>query len=302
MSTPSSILSHPHIQYLRKRRQELADQLGGLLEEWRHITDEINPRLLTLYDDLFRTLEMDIQRKTFEEKQLARREELFRIKLQRGEKLTEHAVRLVHALVDKEFGRMQQQINEALDMDEAERNARARREQNADDLPKLYRAIVKKLHPDAETGETSGNYQKFWSGTQEAYRSKNADRLRSIYEMVCVTGLDDFDTYNHAEETLTREVERLEGRVAAEEKKLRELKETEPYSLRDSLRNDVWIARHRRSLEEELEDIQRNTERHIAFLNSILGTDWQQHLDEAQLKKNQSFQEEFTSSTYFNGR
>ncbi len=297
----ASILAHPRIEALRNYRRELCENLGELLEEWRQIRDDVNPKLHARYDELFRTVEIDIQRRTMEEKMLGRREELFRIKLERGEKLTDHTIRLINSLVDKEFQRIQRQISEAFDQEIARKQVPST-PRNAEDLPKLYRAIVKKLHPDATATEGTDNYSKFWNNAQEAYQNKNIERLRSIYEMVCITGEDVFEDMATAEETLKREVERLEERIVAEERKLRELRQTEPYSLRDALNDPRWIAEQRRELERELSEINREIERHNAFLSSILGSDWKKYIDTPQRKEEQSFQDEFVSSSYFNKR
>lgn len=120
--------------------------------------------------------------------------------------------------------------------------------------------------------------------------------------MVCITGDDVFEDMATAEDTLRREVERLEDRIAAEERKLKELRESEPYTLRDSLEDPRWIAEQRRALEQELEGIHREIERHTAFLSSILGSDWKKYIDTPQRKEEQSFQDEFVSSSYFNKR
>lgn len=301
MST-ASILAHPRIEALRTYRRELCVTLSELLEEWRHVRDEVNPKLLARYDELFRSLEIEIQRRTMEEKMLGRREELFRMKLERGEKLNDHTIRLIHSLVDKEFQRIRRQINEAFAQEHKPSPTPAERAASAEDLPKLYRAIVKKLHPDTAEAEGNAHFSKFWNNAQEAYQNKNVERLRSIYEMVCITGEDVFDDVVTAEGTLRREVERLEHRIAAEERKLRELYESEPYTLRDVIDDPRWVQAQQHELEQELAAINREIERHTAFLSSILGGDWQKHLDTPEYKQAQSFQEEFVSSSYFNQR
>lgn len=298
MST-HSILTHPTVEKLRRRRQELCSRLADLLEEWRSIREDINPKLLALYDDHFRPLELNIQQRTLEQEQLARREDLFRMKLERGEKLNEHTIRLVNSLVDREFQRMRRHLDEASGTGTP---TSAPKTDGAEDLPKLYRAIVKKLHPDAAESRHNDWFQKFWNNAQEAYQNKNVERLRSIYDMVCLTEDDAFSDTASAEEILTQEIERLEGRIASEEKKLTELMNSEPYSLRDALNDPQWLAAHRRALEQELAGIEREIERHTAFLASILGDEWRQYLETPQHKESKSFQDEFSSSTYFNNR
>lgn len=301
----SAILSHPVIQRLRKERLELSTYLGSLLEEWRVVREEINPKLFALYDQHFRTFEIELQRKTVEEKKLARHEELFRMKLERGEQLTPHAVRLINALVDKEFQRLQWQVHDILDAEDHAAQQQKPVAQPVQDIAKLYRSIVKKLHPDTASGVDDAQYNKFWTGAQEAYKTRNAERLHSIYEMVCASEeptFDSFDTFDLVEEALYREIERLESRILSEEKKLNSLKESDPYCLRESLYDEQWLAQHRARLESELCTIENNIAQHTAFLNSILGNNWQENTALPGAKEPQTFQEDFVSSTYFNKR
>lgn len=307
MSTEyNSLLSHPVIQRLRQERLELSTYLGSLLEEWRVIREEVNPKLLAVYDHHFRSLEIELQHKTVEEKRLARQEELFRMKLERGEQLTQHNIRLIFALVEKEFQRLQWQVEELLDIDNGTSKTSNSSAYTAQDIAQLYRSIVKKLHPDATSGTSDAQYDKFWSGAQEAYKTRNAERLRSIYEMVCASEelqVEPFDTFDLVEDALYREIERLEGRIASEEKKLQNLKNSDPYCLRESLYNEQWLAEHRAMLEGDLRTIEHNIAQHTAFLHSILGDNWQQSAELPNTaKERQSFQEEFASATYFNKR
>lgn len=300
-----AILSHPVIQRLRKERLELNTYLGSLLEEWRVVREEINPKLFALYDQHFHTFEIALQRKTIEEKKLARHEELFRMKLERGEQLTPHTIRLINALVDKEFQRLQWQVHDILDAEDNATRQQKPTEYPAQDIAKLYRSIVKKLHPDTASGVNDTQYNKFWTGAQEAYRTRNAERLRSIYEMVCSSeepSFDSFDTFDLVEEALYREIERLEGRIASEERKLKNLKESDPYCLRELLHDEQWLAEHRAMLESELRAIENNIARHTAFLSSILGSNWQDNTALPDEQERQTFQEDFVSSTYFHKR
>jgi hypothetical protein len=156
MTNSASIAAHPRIVELRARRAACATRLAEILTEMQHIKNQVLPRLLDDYDTHFRTLEITLQKATLHAAELGRREELFRLKLERGEQLTERMIEVVNTIVDREFARVKKRIRETFDMtaQEREREATDRAERhNTGDFAKLYRAIVKKLHPDALGGE-----------------------------------------------------------------------------------------------------------------------------------------------------
>jgi hypothetical protein len=317
---------HPVLQELRARRKELAQRLAALLEEARVIMEVVNPPILDTYDTLFRAAQIQLQKLTVEAAEVRRREELFRLKLERGEKLTPETIKLVHGIVDREFARIRRTVAEALDdaakgkeQQQAYKRTKSNRKQyggsrtdsqidNAEntertqELVRIYRAVVKKLHPDTHTYNSARasehntvahlaadqyryhkelseqqstlppEFDKFWHQVQEAYKEGNIKRLQSIYDIVCLTEeeqvSDTLDTHS-AEEYLRAEIGRLARRVHAEETKLKNLQTAEPYILKDVIHDECWQQQERERLAHDTALKKQDIMRSRAFLDSI---------------------------------
>src|SRR6185369_2405284 len=122
------------------------------------------------------------------------------------------------------------------------------------ELPKLYRAIVKKLHPDVST-ETD-DFSKFWNSAQTAFENKNLQKMRSLYSLICSDN-EETDTKKYPDsfsETmrLEAEIKELEIKLEREERKLCRLKNEEPFNLETKLKDGKWLSEQREKLEYEL--------------------------------------------------
>lgn len=327
----SAILAHPLLAELRARRKQLSERLLDIVEQARHIKEDINPPIIAEYDRLFRALEITLQRKALEAAEIGRREELFRLKLERGEKLTETMIERVHGIVDREFARVNKRLREAFDMDahERERSARkrAQKAESEGEVARMYRSIVKKLHPDLHTTEaiqqttqptvpnniTSSNttpsneataeFDRHWQAAQDAYKQRNTQQLRSIYELVCLTEeQQNFTDVPSAEEYLRAEIARLARRVHSEETKLKNLTSAEPYTLKDLIHTAVWQAEERTRLETDIAAKERDIARSQAFLASIYANDWRATPASQEHQRSELFNDDFMENTYFHNR
>jgi hypothetical protein len=316
----STLSLHPDIVRLNEERQKYADCLAGLLSEWQEIRDEINPEILRKYNDLFREEEIALQTNTLKNLELGRREELFRTKIERGERLTKQTILLMNTMVDKEFARMRRRMDESLNMTLKERNqVRMQRLQKEEEqeLPRLFRTIVKKLHPDAQEGEKgkalSPEQAQFWQTAQEAYKAKNVQRLRSIHELVRVRTANEDVLATMTKDQLETEVNNLRERVSVEEKRLKSIKKKEPFCWKECIDDEQWIHDKRDELAVELERLSKEITLHQEFLDSLVGETWQDFvhkleeeqkaLDNAPTGDNSlPFIDEFIESTYFNFR
>ncbi len=320
VQSENTLFTHPLIAELRQRRKQLSEQLLVVTEEARHIRDTINPSILDMYDKHFRAAEIALQRKTLEAAEVGRREELFRIKLERGEKLTERMIEVVNTMVDREFARIHKRLREVFDMkkNEQEKSAHKRIKQAEEEgeVARMYREVVKKLHPDVASASDSSSstvqdlgsrnqapnadFEKFWQNAQEAYKTKNDRQMRSIYEIVCLTEeKDDFTDILSAEEYLRGEISRLARRVHSEETKLKNMKTSEPYTLRDNIKNGQWREQETNRLAENLTQKERDIARSKAFLESISAGQWSQ---QEKSTKAQFFNDDFMENTYFSAR
>lgn len=306
----NAILSHPHITELRERRKNVLRRLTEVVAEFQHLKDHILPDLVNEYDRHFRTLEIALQKKTLETAELTRREELFYIKLSRGEKLTPKMIEVVNAIVDREFERVKKRLRETLDMtnEEREREASKRMEKHNDsEFASLYRSIVKKLHPDTAEGTP---FEQYWQPAQNAYHTRNMRELQAIHDVVCLAEEEDnfastlFANVSSAEEYLEEEIARLESRLRNEERRLRDIVNNPPYTLRELMKSPTWVEHECHDIETKIAAKDRDGKRAQAFLASINAdsTAWDNADKPQEIKAQEEFANDFMHNTYFNNR
>ncbi len=319
----SQLVAHPRLNELREERRTLLQRLTDIVREIHDLKERVLPALLTEYDKHFREFEITLQEKMLLTAEMVRREELFRLKLGRGEKLTEEMIRAVNTVVDKEFERMKKRFQEAFSMSAEEREkAASERSQkhNDSDFTKLYRSIVKKLHPDAsvreEGGQTDANsresdasqaattpFEQFWQSAQEAYNNRNLRELQAIYDLVVLAEeREDYTTVASAEEHLQQEIMRLQSRLRNEERRLREIVNNPPYTLRDLMKSPTWLEQERSSFRKNIAEKERDFERSKAFLASINALDSNLASTPSSFAEQEAFTNDFMANTYFNNR
>ncbi|MCS6807565.1 MAG: hypothetical protein RML40_02630 [Bacteroidota bacterium] len=319
-----TIVTHPTILNLRERRHQLIQRISDVVYEIYHLKTHILPEILEEYDRHFRDLEITLQVKTLAALDMVRREELFRLKLSRGEHLNEAMITSVHQIVDKEFERARSRLYEistAINTDSkrrldnySEHNEHSNHSTNA--LTYLYRSIVKKIHPDTRpyhmpndwSSQTISSTSKvaplsldqLWQLAQDAYRNCNLRELQAIYDVVCCTDMhQDSPSYTPNEQELAQEIIQLESRLHIQERRLHDITHTPPYTLRELMKSSTWIAKERATLQERIREKERDYERAKAFLLSIHAM----RSDEPRLRNHsEEWSSDFIANTYFNNR
>ena len=302
----SDLAQHTESVEIRSRIILLRKELQQLLEDWFHLSDVVRPALTARYDGLFGELEAQIQRKALEAAEIGRRAELLGLKHSRGERITPEVVRLVNIIVDKEFAVLSGRVVEAFGESAAKRSNDVDTAGNREDseFPKMYRAIVKKLHPDV-SGATE-QFRKYWNGVQEAFETKNTSKMKAIYTALAGAEIGDDGGNTMPAETLSelrRQLRELEDNVGRERRKLAYLLSEEPFTLAEKLGHSDWIAAHRKKLEEQITRKERESflsrEAISQFTGGAVSPEISEQPDE---RERQANDDDFLGNTYFGNR
>ncbi len=279
-------IPHPEIEQLRQRYRELQDALRQTLQEYFFLRTELYPSLLAEYERHFRTLELQLQNVSLRAAQLRRRVELLLVKLQRGEPITERTFALVEQIVAREFAALWERLH-APEQPHRTQSPAA----EAEEFPKLYRLLVKRLHPDAAGAETE-EFRRYWTAVQRAYRERNIHHLRQLYFLLCSEMLDAEPESEPASlEYLRRRISQLERRLTVERRRLEQLRAEEPFCL--PLSDPEWLAQRRRELEREIQQ----REQEIATYTDLLARIRSQNLT-PQSAENSELLERIREQTY----
>jgi Mg2+ and Co2+ transporter CorA len=246
------IVLHPHFEKLMADVDRLRTELSMLVLE----RDEL------LYQEC-KNIEMaymlsvgGLEYKAYEVEcailRLKRKVELIRAKKNRQEKIV---ISKIEAILDSEFAEYQARLNELVDKMNAalERShGRILSDEESRELKKLYRAIVKALHPDLHPDLGQAKIQLFHNAVK-AYEHGDLNGLRIIDAMLSRTAVPAERSEGLA--ILVKEKERFEKLLKNIKDQIVEIKSVYPYTMRDLVQNPEKIDARKAELEERIKQL-----------------------------------------------
>ena len=134
----------------------------------------------------------------------------------------------------------------------------------------LFRAIVKRLHPDMNPNQTQHEKDLF-NKAVEAYQNGDMVTLQNIYDEITVGKEDSDDTDESALsiEELIKLRNRLLKRVGELSTELDEIRSVEPYTYKEILDDPDRLAQAKAELEEDFKDNEAEIERLSQLLSEV---------------------------------
>ena len=254
---------------LKAKLMELKEELLCLLDDWYELVNIQQPRIEFMYESIFGDLEIELEEKSRAATELDRRVELLSWKLKKGERINKSTVEFVDMMINREFG--EDSIFNRFDREEptqfnsniATNNHNQEVHLRREDIPAIYRALVKKLHPDI-AGD-SENYKRFWNNIQSAYKEQDLQRLILFKQTLC----PEVEIEISNEDKLNQELKELEANVSKERRKISKLRQQEPFVLEEKLNDRSWVLRRKKALRERLFQMDRKISFNHKIINSL---------------------------------
>lgn len=178
-----AIILFPEFEKLKKEVEQLRTELSMLYLEYDELRFVICKNIETAYILALGSFEYKAYESECEALRLKRKLELIQAKRNRQEKVD---LKFIENLLDKEFAEYLKKLNlqiekmnEALYRDKCERLT----ESDAKELKRLYRKVVKCLHPDLNPDTTPAQRELFENAVK-AYENGDLRALQIIAEMV----------------------------------------------------------------------------------------------------------------------
>ena len=301
----SHISLHQEIIELKNNILRARTALQELMHQYHNMNEVEKQALHAEYDKHFKQLEIEIQQKALQNSELQRRAELLMTKYQRGEKLTPELIALIHKVVDKEYDALKSRMRELLG--DLSKPLRAKEPAHLHaSLPKLYKELAKKLHPDS--GADPEMTKKYWVSVQKAYDEKDLHTLHALHTLLCSASLPDtIEMSGTGIEELKRDLAHLQDLIIKEQKKIEALKTQIPFCYALGLRDDDWISKHGSTLKQQIEKYTAEIRKSQDIIRMLSGSEWiidQDTLEKTDpsIKEKREYTEEFIDATYFSGR
>ena len=199
---------------------------------------------------------------------LKRKVELIQMRINRQEKID---VSAIDKLLDEQFREYQQKLeekikkmNEAIERD----NGEVLTEQQVKELKKLYRAIVKALHPDLNPNVTK-QHIKLFQNAVTAYKNGDLQTLRIINEMISNNHSEDDNTDNI--EKMRDELIRLDRMISSINGDVEKIKSEYPYTMKDILFDKEQLNQRKQELKDNINQCNELVSFYKTKIQNLLG-------------------------------
>lgn len=249
----TSIQLSSYSEDLRREYRRLRRQYADLVARFDHLYLFEKPYLEALYLQTVGNLIYEVLELKVEIAELQYRRQLLQAYINRDETPDLASIDIEIEIKMEEYNEMLQEEEERIQTAKAYLEAKALPNEDAEELKRLYRLLVKRLHPDTHPNQSEREKDLFLQ-VQTAYRLCDLQKLREItmlldgkdidYEQIQSSGLD--------METL---VNQMKERVAMMEQRIQALEADFPFTYRDKLNDPVWVENEKQELQQQIDEL-----------------------------------------------
>ena len=155
--------------------------------------------------------------------------------------------------------------------DEEESAGRSKKEETtADKIKRLYRKIVKRLHPDVHPNLTE-HEKELWNRAVKAQQEGDLGQLEKIWDEL--SGMDApedvFEDTPEGRDKLQELLEKLKVRLRLLELEIDHIKADFPYKLKSFLEDPVAVEEVRRGIRSKIDNVREMNRQLEAFINEL---------------------------------
>lgn len=244
-----NVIVLPDFQKLKDEVEKMRTELSMLLLERDELQFVICKNIETEYMLKLGGIEYKAYEAQCAALRLKRKIELIQAKKNRQEKVV---ISAVEKILDNEFAEYQKQLDEQINkMNNALKRSKAEvlSDEESKELKKLYRKVVKALHPDINPEVTQAQINLFDNAVQ-AYKNGDLNSLRIIGEMVGSEPLQKH--HKDAMKQLACERDRLQSLLKSIRDSIDKIKADYPYTMKEILEDSEKTERKKQELENVL--------------------------------------------------
>lgn len=242
------VRSMSETEKLQRELEELKALLIQLVAERDELIGVICPELEQKFLRLFGELEIRVFEAQCECKRLRRQIELMRANLNRQEPI--NFVEIILKLTI-EFEEFQKTIDEEKEKyEEASKKEPVKLdEKDEKKLKKLYRELVKKLHPDINPDQTP-EMKELFNQVVEAYQNNDIEKMEILDEIA--SGKEEAAVLVNDIVQLQQEIAKFHSMIKRIQEEITQIKQQYPYNKKELLDDEEAIAKEKQNLEEML--------------------------------------------------
>lgn len=246
VSSSGNVIVFPDFEKLKSEVEKMRTELSMLLLERDELQFVICKNIETEYMLKLGSIEYKAYEAQCAALRLKRKIELIQAKKNRQEKVI---ISAIEEMLDTEFAEYQKQLDEQIDkMNDALKRSKAEVLSDEDNkkLKKLYRKIVKALHPDINPDVSEAQVNLF-DNAVSAYKNGDLGTLRIIGEMIGNSPLP--EQHKDALTQLNEEKERLQNLLKAIRDSIEQIKSEYPYTMKDIIEDEEQTEQKKKELE-----------------------------------------------------